>query len=341
MSEIREYYNLLSYLKEIEKVTDLNGCYFINIKDNYVIESTVPFKVPDEILWEISVLRDTFTQFSEGIGQGALNELMIRGDNGNILLYDFEPHILLLAMGSDEINLSYIKLAMIDIVERIKKKLSEIGEDILNIPRKELGALGRVEEEKEKITPGAEQEVIASQTEAVTAKETKKTEPPETEPIPTQDHEKPTIEPASIETEVTKPQELETPPSKLNKARTEPIKPEKQEIQEEIPVRKGAKGNLEELINSIEHKELNEKYKTLDSIFKKLKNQLKFLTGKELYDLLELLKDVILMNIGTSVTLYDISKASNELNKIRTKLSTAQVKSFEKRIDNWATRIIK
>ncbi len=330
---IQQDYDLLKYLKEIERVTDLNGCYFINIKDNFVIESTIPFKVPEAILWEISVLRDTFTQFSEGINHGALNELMIQGDKGYILLYDLNPQILLLAMGSYEINLSYVKLAMIDILKRIKKRIDEIGDQIINIPRKELGPLGKVLEEAPQ--PIAKQEVSTPPTESPIQETPPEIDTGQKEPVSVQKPEAIPTTGVSTETTETEPQQpLETDQI--------PVKPsEQQDIKELTRVNKIVEKQLKNMIASIEDKDVQGKYDALKTIFQKLKSNLANLTGKQLNLLLEQLKDVILMNIGTSLTLYDISKASQELDKIESRLSAGEVKSFKNRIDNWVSRIIK
>ena len=125
---------LLDFLKEIEDITDINGCYFINVEESKVIKSTITYTPSEEILWEICVLRDTFRQFSSGINHGDLMELMLEGDKGYILLYNIPPKLILLAMASEDINLSYVRLAMLDIINRVRKCVEEFGEQLLKPP---------------------------------------------------------------------------------------------------------------------------------------------------------------------------------------------------------------
>ncbi|MHA1272130.1 MAG: hypothetical protein ACTSQP_15330 [Promethearchaeota archaeon] len=122
---------LNTFLKEIEEITDINGCYLINIEDSKVISSTIPFQIPKEILWELSVLRDTFQNFAKGINHGNFLELMLEGDKGYIILYNISQHVILLALAPYEINLSYVKLAMIDILNRLREYFTELGEEVL------------------------------------------------------------------------------------------------------------------------------------------------------------------------------------------------------------------
>lgn len=326
MTETIQDYNLIEHLQEIEKVTDLNGCFFINVKDDIVIESTIPFKVPEKILWEIGVLRDTFRQFSNGINHGDLNELMIEGSKGYILLYDIPPHLLLLALGSDEVNLSYVRLAMIDILKRIREHISQIGDDILKIPGKDFGLLG---EREEKIPT-----VVASEEVAVE-------EPP---PTPA---EQP-VEATVVEKEVTAPSEAISPQEpEIIAAETEapevhPVEQlEQPTIEEEVPATQVSAENLEEVISSLENLELEEKYQTLESIFNMLRDKLEKLTGSELGEILEQLKDAILLNIGTSLALFDLSKAAKELSKVQRELGMDEIQEYNNRIDNWSNRIIK
>lgn len=319
-------YNLIEFLQEIEKVTDLNGCFFINAKDDIIIESTIPFRVPDEILWEIGVLRDTFRQFSNGINHGDLNELMIEGDKGYVLLYDIPPHLLLLALGSDEMNLSYVRLAMIDILKRAREKIAEIGDDILKLPGKDFGFLG----EKEGIAPtvvGAEQPAVS---EPLVAKEIVTVEPIEEEPLPSVE-----LEPVQVE----QAEDIETMPKATEISPVEASIEPSTEVEAVTP--EVSEESIEDRIKSLETKDIEQRYHTLKTIFNELKSLLEQLTGNELGGLLEQLKDGILLNIGTSLALFDISKAEQELSKINRELGIAEIKEFKNRINNWASRIIK
>ncbi len=330
-----EKYNLVGYLHEIEKVTDLNGCYFINVENDVVIESTIPFKVPDEILWEIGVLRSTFRQFSQGIQHGGLNELMIEGDKGYILLYDIPPHLLLLAMGSEEINLSYVRLAMIDILDRIRTDIAEIGDAILKIPAKDFGVLG----EKDERTP-----ILITATEPVQVENTAIISPivPDIEPPIKTEIESIRVEQINkeiIQPEIKVPDITPVKPREIEQIELKPIK--EQPIIVETPNIKAKMAMLMDKINSIQDKNVKEKYKTLESIFEEIKSHLHSFSGVELYELLESLKDAILLNIGTSLALFDISKVAQEYKKIESLIEPNECDKIIKRINTWKVRIIK
>jgi predicted regulator of Ras-like GTPase activity (Roadblock/LC7/MglB family) len=337
---LSDNYNLTSYLNEIEKITDLNGCFFINVKDDEVIESTIPFKVPEKILWEIGVLRDTFRQFSHGINHGALNELMIEGDKGYILLYDIPPHLLLLAMGSDEVNLSYVKLAMIDILERIRSKIADMGDEILKIPGKKFGALGeKAEKIPTQVSLRETDEVQAPVAKAAEKISAKKEVKPEKVPI------------ESLEVEASRPEVIKTEGSEAKKesipmehvekraVKLEPI--EEAPSQETVIPQEDTVMKLKDMIESLKDTAGTEKYETLRKIFDNIKQNLQYLSGNELFKVLEELKDVILLNIGTSLALYDISKTAKGLKKIQRALNSDESIRIGKSIENWKQRIIK
>jgi len=336
---LSDNYNLISYLNEIEKITDLNGCFFINVRDDKVIESTIPFKVPEKILWEIGVLRDTFRQFSRGINHGALNELMIEGDKGYILLYDIPPHLLLLAMGSEDVNLSYVRLAMIDILKRIRERLKDIGDEILTLPGKKFGLLGergeRIPTQVTSLEPETteSEEPIMEKKSEITPTQSKimEVENQHRESIETQKYQQ-----KEPELEKTKPIEIETTVERS--VELHPI--EKEKIQETKTITE-KKRNLKNLIRSLEEKAGDKKYETLELIFEEFKQQLQALSGEKLFKLLEELKDAILLNIGTSLALYDISKTAKELKKIQGNLNSDDINRISKKISNWKSRIIK
>ncbi|MHA1395146.1 MAG: hypothetical protein ACTSRZ_16705 [Promethearchaeota archaeon] len=129
-------------LREIEEVTEINGCFLLRSLDNAIIESTIPLKIPEDILWEIIVLRDTFQQFSSGFNHGMLNELMLQGDNGFIFIYNLTKDFILLLLGPKEINLPYFKLGMYDIIKRFIKVLESEGHKLLTAEQLELAAVG-------------------------------------------------------------------------------------------------------------------------------------------------------------------------------------------------------
>src|SRR5271157_5193012 len=139
---MQEELAIMEDLREIESVTDINGCFLLRAHDNAIIESTIPLKIHDDILWEIAVLRDTFQQFAAGIDHGNLNDITLEADRGFIFVYNLPPHFILLAMGPKQINLSNMRLGLIDIVGRIKQKIAEIGESLLTAPVKQFAAVG-------------------------------------------------------------------------------------------------------------------------------------------------------------------------------------------------------
>ncbi|MFX1276597.1 MAG: hypothetical protein ACFFAT_16345 [Promethearchaeota archaeon] len=318
--------NLMEYLHEIEDTTDLNGCFFINVESYKVIESTIPFAVPEEILWELSVLRDTFQQFGKGFQHGNLQELMIEGDRGYILFYNVPPHLILLAMGKDDINLAYVKLAMIDVLKNIRDEIRALGDKVLTIPAKGFGKIGI---EVEPIKPISASESTIS------------------EPIPV---EQPISEPEAIKTtipemevkeiSISEPETLEAPPSEPVIERATSLVPVETTTTlpaseaEEIP-------NLSDLINSIKQASDEEKFTILNVAFNRLKEEIVNLTGVKVAEILEQLKDAILERIGTSLALFDISRTSREVNKNHSTLQPNEIEKYKDRIQNWATRIIK
>ena len=95
------------------------------------------------------------------------------------------------------------------------------------------------------------------------------------------------------------------------------------------------------MIQSIPNKPQKEKNNILKLIFETLKQELLSITGVKFAQLLDQLKDMILNNFGTSLALFDISKASREVSKITDKLQEESIKKYQNRIDNWINRMIK
>lgn len=329
--------SLMEYLHEIESITDVNGCYIINVEINKVIESTVPFKIPDDILWELGVLKTTFKQFANGINQGELNDLIIEGEKGYIFLHSLPPYLILLTMGTQEINYSYYKLAMIDIMERIKERVEHLGEELLTIPPKEFGIVGG--------TPGVipkpfepkiliKTDISEKVSETSTLTSSVKEPPVKPAPVKITPTETPSS-PKPIEKQlIGMPIEEETPIERV--VQLKPI--EESPAKAEVPV--ALQVDFVALINSISSKSGKDKHIILEEIFYELKLQLNSLTHIKLSNLLELLKDAILENIGTSLALFDISKAVRDLEKEDKMLTTEEITKFRERIDNWGSRII-
>ena len=304
--------DLLEILHEIEFITDINGCFFISVEDNSLIESTIPFNIRKEILWEICVLRDTFQQFANEIKHGTLSELMLEGDKGYIFLFSIPPHLVLLAMASYETNISYLKLAMIDILKRIRERIKELGDDVLKIPAKEFGVLGeKIAVSKKVVTP-----ILSKPTPVVV-------EPPKPTPVVVEPPK-----PTPVVVESSKPT-----PVAVESSKPTPVASIAKHLKEEL--------DLEAMISSIKTKELIEKYRTIKKIFDRLKQEIKMLTGVECSKILNLLKESILENIGTSLALFDLSRNSADLSKIHDKLPLEEIKKYQNKIDNWSNRIVK
>ncbi|MFO8020713.1 MAG: hypothetical protein R6U96_18970 [Promethearchaeia archaeon] len=309
---------LIDFLREIETITELNGCYFVNIKEKKVIESTISHTPSEDILWEICVLRDTFRQFASGIGHGELNDLMLEGDNGYILVYHIPPNCILLALGRDDINLSYVKLAMLDILDRIKTFIRERGEEVLSPPEE----APMLEVERARTRPSSLKAQVSSKTstrpqagEAETPKMTAGTTTPE-ESIPSPQRE---------EVHVPTAEEISEPTSTTS----------------EVPKEKVKAVNLEEIIDSLGDLDEEQQSETLRKIFETLKTEFKYKRGVEIAEELKILKDKILNNIGTSLALFDLSKCARKLQKIQEKIQPEEIKNYQSRVENWAQRIIK
>ncbi|MHA1148092.1 MAG: hypothetical protein ACTSR8_07575 [Promethearchaeota archaeon] len=293
-------FQLIELLKEIEDVTDINGSFFINIEDNTVIESTIPFRMPEEIIWEIGVLIDTFKQFGQGVGHGDLKELMLEGDKGYIIVYTIPPHLILMIQGAEDINLSYVKLAMIDIISRIRAKIAKFGDDILKVPAKD-------------------KEIIAIEAKKLPTLITAQAEPAQVE--------------LKVESKVDL---IETEQPKLPVSEVAA----QEEFPEMAPVGPQETLDIKDMITNFEGKE-KEIYNELNNIFTNLKGELAKHSGTELSNILDRLKDAILDKIGTSLALFDISKASRELSKKQNNLTPNEIEKYSSRIDNWVSRIIK
>ena len=117
--------DLMDEINEIENVTEVKGCLLIKADTNTVIHSTIKMDLDEDTRWEITVLRDTFQQFSRGLKHGTLNDLTLEGDHGFIFLYVLPPRYLLMLIGPKDINLAYLKMGMYDIIERITAKVEE------------------------------------------------------------------------------------------------------------------------------------------------------------------------------------------------------------------------
>ncbi|MEJ2278531.1 MAG: hypothetical protein P8Y70_12400, partial [Candidatus Lokiarchaeota archaeon] len=256
---------LKNYLVELEEITNINGCYFIDVINNKVMESTIPFEIPEEILWEICTMKDTFQHFSKGIEHGDLQELILEGDKGYILVYSVTPNVILLATGTNDLNLPYVKLAMIDLLNRIRSKMEEFDFEPIKqqpMPVEPIESIYKNMETSEK--------VITSEF----IKISENMEPPK-----------------DIET----PKIMET--SELSEKVTTPkIQPIKQEQKETIitDILEQEEINLEELVKTFVSEDNIDIHQTLLRIFNALKMKLNTMSKADLSNILDTLKDSIL-----------------------------------------------
>jgi predicted regulator of Ras-like GTPase activity (Roadblock/LC7/MglB family) len=308
-------------LREIENVTNINGCFLLRARDNAIIDSTLPLKIPDEILWEIAVLRDTFQQFSSGVEHGSLKNITLEGERGYIFIYNLPPQFILLAMGAKDLNLSIIQFAMLDILQRINRKIEILGETLLNAPAKAFAAVGEgaaipalvTSEEKGKIPkeiPAVSSARVAAQARAALA-EAREREPFIPVPAP--------ITP------------VEQPPATVTPVEQPPVV--------SFPVQLGV--SIPETLPELKGKSQAEKNTILSAVFERLKVDVKTAKGAEVAALLEMIKDAVLENFGTSLALFDISRNARDFKNVHAQLTPQQVLLLRDRIMNWAQRIIK
>jgi len=318
-------------LKEIEDVTEINGCFLLRSLDNAIIESTIPMKIPNDILWEISVLRDTFQQFSSGFDHGSMNELMLQGDKGFIFIYNLTNHFILLLLGPKEINLPNFKLGLFDIIKRFIKLLEKEGQKLLTTEQLQLAAIG----EGKEILPT----LVMSESDL-------KAKPPVVEikaqkVVPTAEIKAEQVTPTA---EIKAEQVIPTAEIKAEQViPTAEIKAEQVIPTVETKVEEGPTLSIESIINSIktlDQKSKEERLKIIEDVFNFLKNQCTELKGSEIGNILLLLKDAILENLGSSLALFDITKQARELKSIDNKLIPAKVNFLQDRIKNWVERII-
>ena len=94
-----KYSNVNGRIKRNRDVTDINGCFLLRVRDNSIVESTIPIKINQDTLWEIPILRETFQQFSDAVSHGKLEQLTLEGDKGFIFMYNLSPDFILLTLG--------------------------------------------------------------------------------------------------------------------------------------------------------------------------------------------------------------------------------------------------
>ncbi len=342
---------IMEELREIENVTNLNGCFLLRAKDNAIIESTIPLKINDDILWEIAVLRETFQQFSTGMNEGQLKTLTLEGERGYIFIYNLPPNFILLEMGGKDLNLSIIQFAMLDIIQRLQQKIDTLSEILLNAPTKVFAAVGEeaavptlVTAEKKGKTP-KEIPAVSSARAAAEARaarvEAKESEPAARIPKVTPPVEQLPVTPAPV----VQPPETVAPVEQLPVTPAPVVQPPETVAPVEQPpvvpaaVQPGI--SIAETLPDIKGKSQQQKNSLLSAVFEQLKVDIKNVTGTEVAALLEMIKDTVLENFGTSLALFDISRNARDFKNVHTQLTPQQVLMLRDRIANWVQRIIK
>lgn len=376
---VEDYIGILPLLKEIEDVTDINGCFLLRLTDQSIVESTIPLKIHEDILWEIVVLRETFQQFSTGVDHGELGEIILEGEKGFIFLFNIPPHFLLIARAGRDIRLALVKLGLIDIIKRLSARLKELGVEILAAPVKAYTPVGGVEAAagasfKAQATPAVEQ--------------TRPVTPPKaSEPVP---------RPASMLAQVSKPETpkklaprpgpgvAKTPASKAasksapapapstpaakstsTAGKPAPVKPTpagppsatikepgaataREVTLTPVKAEKTAvpevsidASTFHEKVAHLEGKPKTMVKKGLGQVFNDLKQSLAGFTGEAFAQLLDAIKDLILENVGTSLALFDISRCVREMKNERAPIDPRDIPGLQERIDNWTQRIVK
>jgi predicted regulator of Ras-like GTPase activity (Roadblock/LC7/MglB family) len=347
--------SLMEELREIENVTDVNGCFLLRIRDNSIIESTIPVRIADDILWEIPVLRETFQQFSDSVNHGRMDQLILEGDKGFIFMYNLSPDFILLALTSDKIHLAYHTLGMLDILSRIKTKLEDIGAELLLSPAQVYIGVG---EDSVKYVPKlitAENNTAPSK---IKAQQASKVQTKATVKEPVKVAVKDPVK-ASVSTSQKAPFSSSVEKAKVT-AKPAVVKPTKVISEAKTPVAQikasaskltpkpaavvvsseGYQG-LVSLINDLSGKVDQERKQILTTIFDELKNKSSSMTGIQIADALDALKDKFLEFIGASVALFDISRSARDLRKIPNVISEDEAILLKDRVDNWASRLIK
>ncbi len=280
---------LMEELREIENVTDINGCFLLRVRDNSIVESTIPIKINQDTLWEIPILRETFQQFSDAVSHGKLEQLTLEGDKGFIFMYNLSPDFILLALGSSDINLAYITLGMLDILTRIQKKLEAIGEELILSPAQEFAGVG-----ENAIFPTL-----------ITTKANIKATAPSmvnTRLVSASTEDKPFTQPKMDIINKKKPTKVASEPiinqkSIAIKSKSVPIPSNDVRLSPAPKTANYSDTTYEELlsiVNTLSGKIDNQKNNTLKNVFESLKTQAETTPGKIIAEILDALKDKIL-----------------------------------------------
>jgi len=303
-------------LQEIEETTDINGCFLLKATENRIVESTIPLTISQDILWEISILRDTFQQFANEMAHGTLKEIMLEGDKGLIFLHKLSRDFILLALTPQDVNLGYLRLSMLDIIDRINSKINGVSEEEIN----------------RLVAHCVELELAASKINA--------------NPVPMTAQRESVSQPVKpVSTPVAS--KVITPVNSVSVNTSPPSVPVNTALPKDVPVSQNipavvSGGDIASLVKSMSLKKVpSERTPILSQIFNLLKSESDSLIGSDLAKHLNLVKESILEIGGGGVVLFDISKSVRELQRLSCLFEPKDAATFKARIDNWAQRLMK
>jgi len=390
MSQINQNefpYTLQDELNEIQNVTDIEGCMLLRANDNSIVISNVPIQLQNDILWEIVVLRDTFQQFSTGIKNGELLDLMLEGELGFIFMYSLPPNFILITFGPKEINLAYMKMGMFDIITRMKAKISSEEIRLKEIEaarlkaeeearlraeaeaarlkaeeearlraeaeaarlKAEAEARARAEEEA-RIKAAEEARIKAAEEARIKAAEAARAKAEEEARLRAEElmkAELAKIAQAALEEEARKQAEAEARARAEEEARIKAAEEARIKAAEEARVKADeelgrkvkAKPILIQLIKDFSKS--SDKNTAIKEILEKFALIIENVNGTELADILDKIKDEVLVGIGSSLVLYDLSRNARDLRKISGTLGSKEVLTLQNSVKNWMERLVK
>jgi predicted regulator of Ras-like GTPase activity (Roadblock/LC7/MglB family) len=307
--------NTAEFLKpeliDIEDITEINGCFLLRAVENRVIISTLPVSISQDILWEICILRDTFQQFVHGLQHGDLREITLEGDKGFVFLHKLDREFILLALAPREVNIGYVRLAMIDIKKRMNEKINSLSDENIQTI---LQACVEADEAALKIVAAPIELAVQKPGTQIAAQATT---------------------PTAIRKPVSPAKELKiTTPTLTEKAVVV-----KSEVSQAIPTTLPSE-SIEDLIQKlITDKTASTRY--LSQIFDILRYEFMNIDGNIISAHLQKIKEAVLDVIGTSLALFDISKAAQELKNMNCKIRADNVGRYFDRLANWQQRLIK
>ncbi len=123
-------YKLSQLLRETEEITDLIGSFIISYPDGKVLATTLVGDIKVEIFNKIFDTSNAFQQFSNFLEIGTLNQFILEGANGIILIKKIvekqsQRIVFFIGMGGKNLHLPLIKIALINFSKKVDKILKE------------------------------------------------------------------------------------------------------------------------------------------------------------------------------------------------------------------------